>query len=248
MQTLFLATNFNPIYWNTAYLIVNSGSIDEEAGEQSDYTKIAKAIGEIRSKGIKVSLVDINNSDFGFKPDIVNNQILFGLKGLANVNNDLIKTIIDNRPYVSLIDFYNRISPNKQAMMSLIKGGAFDQFCSRQEAMIQYIWIKCDKKKRITLQNLPGLMRYNLIPDDEKFTLPKRVYEFNRYLKAECKLLNNSDIYKLTERAIDFLMEINCENLIESTDTYLFIKTKAWDKIYQSYMDVFREWIAENKD
>ena len=77
MQTLYLATNFNPIYWNTAYLIVNSGAIDEEEGEQTDYTKIAKAIGEIRNAGIKVSLVDINNSDFGFIPDIQNNQILF---------------------------------------------------------------------------------------------------------------------------------------------------------------------------
>lgn len=73
MQTLYLATHFNPVYWNTAYLIVNSGAIDEEEGEQSDYTKIAKAIGEIRNAGIKVSLVDINNSDFGFKPDVKNN-------------------------------------------------------------------------------------------------------------------------------------------------------------------------------
>lgn len=187
MQTLYLATHFNPVYWNTAYLIVNSGAINEEEGEQSDYTKIAKAIGEIRNAGIKVSLVDINYSDFGFKPDVENNQILFGLKGLSNVNNDLIKTIVDNRPYVSLIDFLNKVHPNKQAMISLIKGGGFDQFHPRMEAMIQYIWITCDKKKRITLQNLPGLMRYNLIPDEERFIMPKRVYEFNRYLKAECK-------------------------------------------------------------
>ena len=56
--------------------------------------KIAKAIGDIRSVGIKVSLVDINKSDFGFKPDPVNNQILFGLKGLLNVGDDVIVSII----------------------------------------------------------------------------------------------------------------------------------------------------------
>lgn len=248
MQTLYLATHFNPVYWNTAYLIVNSGAIDEEEGEQSDYTKIAKAIGEIRNAGIKVSLVDINNSDFGFKPDVKNNQILFGLKGLSNVNNELIKTIVDNRPYVSLVDFYNRVHPNKQAMISLIKGGGFDQFSSRMEAMIQYIWITCDKKKRITLQNLPGLMRYDLIPYEEKFVMPKRVYEFNRYLKAECKDPYNVAKYKLDERAITFLVEIDCEDLLETDNLAWYIDIKAWDKIYQSYMDVFRNWISENKE
>lgn len=248
MQTLFLATHFNPVYWNTAYLIVNSGAIDEEEGDQSDYTKIAKAIGEIRNAGIKVSLVDINKSDFGFKPDVKNNQILFGLKGLANVNNDLIRDIIDNRPYVSLVDFYNRVHPNKQAMISLIKGGGFDQFSSRMEAMVQYIWITCDKKKRLTLQNLPGLMRYGLIPDEERFVIPRRVYEFNRYLKAECKDPFVPDKYLLDERAINFLVEIDQENSMESDNISWYIDMKVWDKIYQGYMDVFRNWIAEDKE
>lgn len=248
MQTLYLATHFNPVYWNTAYLIVNSGAIDEEAGEQTDYTKIAKAIGEIRNKGIKVSLVDINHSDFGFKPDAKNNQILFGLKGLTNVNNDLIKDIIDNRPYVSLVDFLNRIKPNRQAMIALIKGGAFDQFCPRMEAMIQYLWLTCDKKKRLTLQNMPGLIRYNLLPEGHEYVQAKRVYEFNRYLKAECKW--DSEMYLLNPRAIDFLNDIDRGNLICSVpcDDSCFLVAKEWDKVYQSYMDTFRAWIAENKE
>ena len=99
MQTLYLATNFNPIYWNTACLIVNSGALEEGEDESTNYTKIAKAIGSIREAGIKVSLADINNSGFGFKPDVENNEILFGLKGLVNVGDDLVKAIIDNRPY-----------------------------------------------------------------------------------------------------------------------------------------------------
>lgn len=247
MQTLYLATHFNPVYWNTAYLIVNSGAIDEEAGEQTDYTKIAKAIGEIRNKGIKVSLVDINHSDFGFKPDAENNQILFGLKGLTNVNNELIKTIIDNRPYVSLVDFLNRINPNKQAMIALIKGGAFDQLCPRTEAMIQYIWLTCDKKKRLTLQNLPGLIRYNLIPDGESYIFARRVFEFNRYLKAECKTSEGIN-YKLTFRAIDFINEMGHEELISQNENSYYMDVKSWDKIYQNWMNVFRAWIADDKE
>lgn len=250
MQTLYLATHFNPVYWNTAYLIVNSGAIDEEEGEQSDYTKIAKAIGEIRNAGIKVSLVDINHSDFGFKPDVENNQILFGLKGLANVNNDFIKDIIDNRPYVSLLDFLNRVHPNKQAMISLIKGGAFDQFSSRTEAMIEYIWLTCDKKKRLTLQNMPGLIRYGLLPEDtEEQVMARRIYEFNRYLKAECKCSFKLDYFILDERAINFLTEIDKESMVVYEDNRFFLNMKDWDKqIYQPWMDVFRAWISANKE
>lgn len=246
MQTLYLATHFNPVYWNTAYLIVNSGAIDEEAGEQTDYTKIAKAIGEIRNKGIKVSLVDINRSDFGFKPDAENNQIMFGLKGLSNVNNDLIKDIINNRPFVSIVDFMNKVNANRQAMISLIKGGAFDQFCPRMEAMIQYLWITCDKKKRLTLQNMPALIRYDIIPSGYEYDTAKRVFEFNRYLKAECKW--DSEIYSLTDRAIDFLNDIDCNNLINFYPEGSFLVVKEWNKVYQSYMDTFRHWIAESKD
>lgn len=250
MQTLYLATHFNPVYWNTAYLIVNSGAIDEEEGEQSDYTKIAKAIGEIRNAGIKVSLVDINHSDFGFKPDVENNQILFGLKGLSNVNNDFIKDIIDNRPYVSLLDFLNRAHPNKQAMISLIKGGAFDQFSPRMEAMIEYIWLTCDKKKRLTLQNMPGLIRYGLLPEDtEDQIMARRIYEFNRYLKAECKCSFKSEYFILDERAINFLAEIDKESMVVYEDNRFFLNMKDWDKqVYQPWMDVFRAWISANKE
>ena len=66
VQTLYIATNWNPIYWDCACLIVNSGSlednneleIDEDDESESisvkktastDYGKIAKAMGEIIS-------------------------------------------------------------------------------------------------------------------------------------------------------------------------------------------------------
>lgn len=106
MQTLYLATHFNPIYWNTACLIVNSGAIEGTDDESTDYAKIAKALGSIMNAGIKVSLADINQSGFGFLPDIKNNQILFGLKGLLNVGDDVVEQIIENRPYKSIKDFY----------------------------------------------------------------------------------------------------------------------------------------------
>ena len=285
IQTIYLAMTFNPIYWNTACLIVNSGSLEDNSEEEivdiyapeaqdlsegvtfedlpdrsgkirrtaaTDYGKIAKAIGDIQAAGIKVSLANINKSKFGFAPDVENNRILFGLKGMLNVGDELVTNIIANRPYSSPKDFVARVKPSKQAMISLIKGGAFDEMEDRKFVMTWYLWETCDKKKRLTLQNMPGLIKYNLLPrDNEEQVLAHRVYEFNRYLKAVCKTKGLSNgMYLLDERAISFLAENDWDGLIQTgTDGNLYLGESAWDKkVYQSQMDVFRTWISNNKD
>lgn len=246
MQTIYLAANFNPIYWNTSCLIVNSGATDEEAGGSTDYGKIAKAIGDITNAGIKVSLANVNKSYYGFIPDVENNQILFGLKGMLNVGDDVVASIIEHRPYVSPKDFLEKVKPGKQAMISLIKGGAFDEMEDRKFVMAWYIWETCDKKSRLTLQNMPTLIKRGLLAEDTpEQILARRVYEFNRYLKAITKADSHArkDYFTLDERAITFLTEINQESLI--IDSY-FVKCKDWDKVYQKHMDVFRSWLSEN--
>ena len=250
IQSIYFVINFNPIYWNTACLIVNSGATDEEAGGSTDYGKVAKAIGDIQSAGIKISLANINKSAFGFAPDVENNQILFGLKGMLNVGDEVVSAIIENRPYSSLKDFLYRVKPGKQAMISLIKGGAFDDMEDRKFAMAWYIWETCDKKSRLTLQNMSSLIKYDLLPNDEKFILARRVFEFNRYLKAITKADKYSykDLYTLDERAISFLHEIECDDIMETDNLAWFVNIKRWDKVYQAYMDIFRSWITENKE
>ena len=248
MQSIYFAIHFNPIYWNTACLIVNSGATDEEAGGSTDYGKIAKAIGDIQSAGIKVSLADINKSGFGFAPDVENNRILFGLKGMLNVGDDVVAAIIANRPYSSPRDFLNKVKPGKQAMISLIKGGAFDEMEDRKFTMTWYIWETCDKKKRITLQNMSGLMKYNLIPNDDNLALAKRVFEFNRYLKLMCLSLDKKK-YNLDERALNFIMEIEEEHLLTVQMDSYELDVKEWDKkVYQKYMDIIRAYLNANKD
>ena len=281
MQSIFLSYNFNPIYWNTACLIVNSGSLEDNSEEEvvdiytpeaqdlsegvtfedlpdrsgkirktasTDYGKIAKAIGDIQAAGIKVSLANINKSKFGFAPDVENNQILFGLKGMLNVGDDVVDAIIQNRPYSSPKDFLQRVKPGKQAMISLIKGGAFDEMEDRKFTMAWYLWETCDKKKRITLQNMGGLIKYNLLPMSQQYITARRVYEFNRYLKSVCK--TNNSIYTLDDRAVSFITEMGYDNLLHTNENNQFVLVQTdWDKYgYQPWMDVFRSWINENKD
>ena len=284
IQSIYFVINFNPIYWNTACLIVNSGSLEDNSEEEivdiyapeaqdlaegvkfidlpdksakirrtaaTDYGKIAKAIGDIQAAGIKVSLADINKSKFGFAPDVENNRILFGLKGMLNVGDDVVAAIIANRPYSSPKDFLNKVKPGKQAMISLIKGGAFDSMEDRKFTMAWYIWETCDKKSRITLQNMGGLIRHNLLPEKTpEQIMARRVYEFNRYLKAITKAdkYAYAGMYSLDERAIAFLHEIECDDIMETDNLSWYVKTKAWDNIYQKHMDVFRAWIASDKE
>ena len=245
MQTLYLATHFNQIYWNTACLIVDSGSL-EESSDSTNYKKIAIAIGKMRKAGIKISLVNVNKSGFGFEPDAENNQVLFGLKAVMGVGDDLVNKIIDNRPYNSVNEFLEKVNPNRAGMVALIKGGAFDELVpDRIQCMKDYIWETCDKKKRITLQNLAGLMKYNLIPDVYK--QEKRVYEFTRYLKAMCKYTTTH--YKLDERGIKFLESIDSDDLIEQDNKGNFVLSlKDWDKVYQFNIDSFRTYINNNKE
>lgn len=218
--------------------------IRKKRTRSTDYAKLATAISKMRQAGIEVVPPDINKSSYTFTPDVANNRIIFGLSGILNVGEDVIQSTIKNRPYASVRDYIFKTDTKRQAMISLIKGGAFDELMDRKVCMGWYLWETCDKKQRITLQNLSSLFKYNLVPQDkEDYILAKRVYEFNRYLKARCKQSDNN--YLLDTRAINFLQEINCDNLISND---FILNAKQWDKIYQSYMDIFRVWISENKE
>jgi DNA polymerase-3 subunit alpha len=147
LQELNLYQRFPSIYWNTACLTVNAGSmeIDEDDAQKStNYAKMAIAIGDIQKQGLSVSLADINRSSFSFKPDSIKNEIIFGLKGVANVGDDLIDEIIKNRPYTSIEDFLNKVK------------------------------IMVYKFKRFTQKVAIGMLR---MVDPSKYEAPKNEYE-----------------------------------------------------------------------
>lgn len=264
VQTIFLATNWNPIFWNTACLIINSASLendddndeeDTKKDKTTDYAKLAKAIGDIRSRGIKVSLVDINKSTFSFKPDVENNEILFGLKGVNKVGDAVIEQIIKNRPYSGINDFMNRCPLNKTVMISLIKAGAFDKIDyswaskiykePRQVIMAYYLLKTGDLKKKLTLQNFNGLMKKGLVP--ETLLTEQKIFIFNKFLKTYCKkneyfILNNKNY----EFCTTFLGEDEF-NIFNIENGVIYILQSQWDKIYKKYMDNARQWLKDNQ-
>ena len=270
-QTAYIATRWNPIYWDTACLVVNSGSLEDEDDNEydedgqpvkkkeqaTDYAKIAKAIGEIINDGIQISLVDINKSDYGFKPDVKNNQILFGMKALNGVGSPIIERIKEGRPYVSFKDFLNRCPLNKTAMISLIKAGAFDnleqdtrEIEPRIFIMAYYLSLTSEPKKKLNLQNFSGLINLDLIPQELSFQ--KRVFNFNKYLKAQkaykWKEDNINYYYIPHEYAIKFYLNNFDPDTIDKVSNGIpMIEQKNWEKIYQKVMDTARDWLKENQ-
>ena len=262
-QSAMMATMWNPIYWDAACLVVNSGSLEEDEEYEfddednikkkekgADYAKIAKAIGDITSQGIEVSLVNINTSDFGFKPDIENNRILYGMKALSGVNTEIVEKIKEGRPYNNLKDFMVRCPLSKTVMVNLIKAGAFDEIeqnnlGNRKMIMAYYLSQVCEAKKRITLQNFNGLVQNNLVPIELEFQV--RIFNFNKYLKANRKV---GKYYTFDQPCMAFFQKFLSDKMedLEVINGIICILQTKWDKIYQKEMDVAREWIKNNHD
>lgn len=283
IQTLVLATKYPSVYWNTACLIVNAQSIedqdideiedendssveeneeDEEQDENEkivivngkkkkqkvvDYGRVASAIGKFKQLKIKISPPNINYSTFTFSPDEKNNQILFGLSGITKIGTDLVKSLIENRPYSSINDILVRNKINKTQMINLIKCGALDEFGNRRALMEDYVNSICGKKNKLTLQNMPTLITYGLIPSNmDEY---RKLYNFNKYLKN----FSEGDYYLLDARAIKYLnenTEIDDESFVKysgnSENILCKIEKKLWDKVYKKGMEPMRQFLKDD--
>lgn len=208
-----------------------------------NYGKIAIAIGKMEQGGIYISPPDINSSGFTFSPDEKNNIIRYGLRGITKVGEDIVKSIIENRPYSSVDDFLSKVKINKPQMINLIKAGAFDEFGNRKSLMRYYVSEISDTKKRITLQNMKMLIDFGLIPDE--YDLQRRVFNFNKYLK---KMKVGTQYYGLDNIAMNFYEKNFDVDFLEPYDTesgFAIPQTK-WDKIYKAQMDIIRPFIKDN--
>jgi len=278
-QTAYIATKWNPIYWNCACLIVNSASIEEEPIEDADlavednaddeedekksantnYEKIAKAIGVIQQQGVQVSLLDINKSGYTFEPDVENNVIMYGFKPLTNINDEIIEQIYKNRPYVSIKDFMNKIKLKKPAMIALIKGGAFDNIDKkwaadlgidiRKASMGYYISQICEPKTRLNLQNFNSLIEKQLLP--EELNNYVELYKFNKIKGNREQVVfseKNIEILNSLFNFEDLLTELKIIDLEYNPNIQLYtISKKSWKKAYDAIMDVPREYLKEHQ-
>lgn len=222
-EELNLFHHYNPIYWQTACLTVNSGSQELEEGDKKkdkNYGKVAEAIGKMKNYGVNIALPDINHAGISFTPDAEHNRIVYSLKGIAGMNDETSRIIIDHRPYKSFQDFHERLYANalvgydedgqeirgkllqKKHVLNLIKAGAFNEFADPVEIMKEFVFYEVDKKTTLNMQNIKSVIRLGLLesPEYSKYLEVMQLRDDLRKKKVDKVTMERLIIdYKLTK-------------------------------------------------
>lgn len=234
VQEMNLAQRWNPLYWQCACLCVNAGNyvgdmsednsdddieeveiISEESDIQEEdtktkrvapnYGKIAKAIADAQLSGVNIGLPNINTSQIDFIPDTEHNAILYSLQAINIVSDDLLDRILDNRPYIDILDFYNRVEPTQAQMIGLIKAGCFDELCGKPRKAIMTTFLnyladqEIDLKDKLTTVQLKKAIEMKMTELIE-YRDHIRAYKFKQYIDGNC-YEKDTRRYKLTDEA-----------------------------------------------
>lgn len=272
VQEMNLAYHYPSIYWNCACLSVDSSAIsaqdfynliddgvievDEDekkkVASKMDYSKIAAALSDFRSN-TSILLPNINKSRLSFTPNVENNTILYGLKGITKVTDPAIEEIMMNRPFSSLNDFLERTTKktvSSDKVLSLIKAGAFNEIENKttREILVDYIDMTCDKKSKLTLQNANALIDRNLFPKElyKECEVYKLTKELRKHRTAD-KLWYRVDFEFSAEKG-EIWKEVfqASKPKIEYIDDIPVINSDAWDNYYDRNMDKLRAYIKSN--
>ena len=190
----------------------------------------------MQQHNISIELPHINKANLRFIPDIENDKIIFGLKGIMKINNETSKLIMEHRPFKNLDDFYQKMVLVKREVVTktgkiqnkslvsttqttmLIKAGAFDEIEKRprEEILEDFLHKIYPDKKNISSKTIEKVIQYGIVPSEFKDEM--RIYRFRNYIMSNKKIqdlntktikwhsLNNGD-NKTTDYAINFFNE-----------------------------------------
>ena len=266
LQELNLCYKYDPIYWDTANLIVDSGAVNEDANDATNYGKMAVAIAMVQKENVRVELPLINTAEFGFKPDVENHRIIFGLKGINGIGTDIVQAIIKNRPFISIEDFARKIIDTKivptSKMVQLIKAGCFTELHSkdRRATMDWYLRTYVFKpSEKITMQQFKKLEELNIIPDS--LNLPMRMVNFKKYVlddeglykkyvepgKKIPKCGYHDRFYILDQNSQPFFKKYLSENsVVDVHGEYYIISEKKFVKEINEKTQPLKQWFEES--
>lgn len=254
LQEANLNIHYNPIYWRTACLTVNSASIDDDDNESSgksqstNYGKIASAIGNMQNRGVKIGLPDVNKADFGFKADTEEDQIVFGLKGINGIGDDVVQHIIQNRPYQSFDDFMTRMFESsvikKSQMIQLIKAGCFDSLGNRHEIMKAFVNRIFVPKNKLTMQNFNSVIENKLVP--QELNQYVKLFNFRKYvMKKVHRKESKEKFYLLDKVSTPFFYEhFSDQAIIEYNYNFPVIMESVFKKEYDKKIEGIKEWLT----
>jgi DNA polymerase-3 subunit alpha len=272
LQEMNLNYHYDPIYWACSCLNVNANAVNDGDYEfllESDIIDIEDDVDEEETKSGKVAYdkvaeaiskfdmyeiipPDINNAKMGFIPKVYENKIMFGMKGISKIGDDLVLNIIDHRPYSSLKNFVEKMVEDgkklisKDRVVNLIKAGCFDAIENkpREQIMIDFLSSLVERKKTLNLRNVQMLTRYNLFPEEMRYE--KGVFVVHNEIK---KSLSNGFYCLDSEDDIIYnwyLKNFGKEPLYMNGGWY--IAENEWNTIHKKAQDTTRVWIKNNME
>lgn len=267
LQEMNLNYKYNPIYWQTANLIVDSGAVDEESNDSTNYGKMAIAISTVQKEGVRVALPMVNEAEFGFKPDTKNNQIIFGFKGINGINTELSQLLIKNRPYESMDAFADMFLKEKtikpSQMIQLIKGGCFtelhnpDRMITMDWYLRNYVFEPCNK---LTLAQFKKLQELNIVP--ESIELAAKMVNFKKYVlddeglyekhidpgKKMVKRGYHDGYYILDQNSQPFFIEYFTEDsVVGIKGEFYLISEKKFTKEVDAKIQPLKDWMESDQ-
>lgn len=169
--------------------ILNSELLDNNT------EKLAMAVNDAKSNGVKVSGVDINESDYLFK---VNNfgELRYGMGAIKGIGAGPAQAIVkereENGPYKDFYDFVVRgvsvNALNTRVMEALVRAGAFDSVHDRRDELFSNVAAAISYGKELNKNNkseksvLADALQLDLSNNVE--VMPKKVRK-NRKVKVK---------------------------------------------------------------
>jgi len=225
------------ISYRTAYLKAHypvefyAATISSSVG---DPDKLSFYLNSAREEGIRILPPDINNSQESFSVEKIDGErvIRVGLKGVKNVGDEALKSIMENRPYKNYQDFINKVDlskVNKRVCSNLISVGCFDDLgVNRSSLLAVYEKITKNNDNKEKQMSLFGGGFANIVkyPDLPQMPLKHRL-DVEQELLGVCVSGHPVDVY--TESKSKFFMSYDL--LKEERETDVFGLVKRYSKI-----------------
>lgn len=248
LQILNLVYRYNKIAWISSCLTVESGALDMDKTNSTDYGEIAVAISNL-ANDVKILPPDINKSGYTFTPDFKTDEILFGLKGLTYVGDSLVEEIMEKRPYLSYEDFMDKMSLSKRPIISLIKSNAFRNICDKDRKTLLYSFIKNKAKIKtsLSLRNMGALFKGGLFKETTVYN-DSLMWYLRKLLRAG-KIISNKKIeyFPLNSHAIKFLEDRKEELKIDYIQNEYCVNSNLFEKSYLKSAKELRNFIKKNE-
>ena len=241
----------------------NGSNAPTEASEKKkraapNYGKIAKAISDAQMGGIEIGLPDINEALEDFVPDVGNNRIIYSLRAVNAVSDQLFSDIMANRPFSSLDDFLQRIQATSSQIIGLIKAGCFDALEGkpRQAILRHYVERLAEEinpvKEKLTAAHIKKAIQTKMPLTEYRDQV--WMVNFKKWIDEHQLDPSVKNRYLLTDPDVMAYFKKYVEPLLSAAkDDYAYVpggvalKKTAFEKAFNSFISPLKDYFASEE-